>query len=142
MLPAATGGCKSGELAVGYFRTVNGVTDPNNAKAKWTYEAAVTRNATLAHPTFAVAPVATTTGGSPFVFHDGDICNQGILCGFAPGSNGDRSLLDFTSVAPIPSGCPAYTFAGNPSGKNDAADTSNYVAVATADCLSPALATR
>jgi hypothetical protein len=137
MLPAATGGGKSGELAVGYFRTINGVTDPNNAAAKWTYQAEVTRNAAAAHPTFEAAPVATKADGSPFVFHIGDICNQGILCGLVPGSNGDRSLLDFTSVTPLPSGCPAYTFAGNPSGKNDSADTSNYVAVATKDCLSP-----
>lgn len=137
MLPAAVGGGRSGQLAIGYFRTVNHVTDPNDSTAKWTYEAAVSDNATSPKPSFEAEPVATNPDGSAFVYHIGDICNLGTLCGVAPGSNGDRSLLDFTSVTTLPNGCPVYTFAGNPSGNNDSTHTFNYVASQTADCLSP-----
>ena len=136
MLPAAVGGPRAGDLSIGYFRTINGVTNPNNTAARWTYEVATSHNATAARPGFASGPVSGTDR-SPFVYHIGDICNAGILCGIAPGSPGDRSLLDFTSATLGPDLCPLFTFAGNPSGTNDGAHTDNYVARQRSDCFKP-----
>ena len=67
-----------------------------------------------------------------FVYHKGQICNAGILCGL-PGQPSDRSLLDFTSAVIDGQGCPIYTFAGNPSGDNTTSD--NYVTRQTSDCF-------
>jgi hypothetical protein len=64
-----------------------------------------------------------------FIYHHGQICNAGILCG-APGQPSDRSLLDFTSAALGSRNCPVFTFAGNPTGsprKNSSKKTFNYV---------------
>jgi hypothetical protein len=126
MLPAAVGGPQAGQLAVGYFRTTNGVTDPNNTSGRWTYATAESSNASSASPTF------TYTDVNPGPYHTGEICNLGILCGTVPGGPSDRSLLDFTSVALDPSGCPLFTFAGNSPGST----TSNYVTRQTSDCFS------
>ena len=134
MLPAAAGGLRAGQLAIGYFRTVNGVTDPNSLSGKWTYTAAETTNATAARPSFSYTDV---NPGS--VYHNGQICNAGVLCGATPNGPSDRSLLDFTSVALDTKGCPLYTFAGNPKGTpstNDATNTFNYVTRQVSGCFS------
>jgi uncharacterized membrane protein YgcG len=127
MLPAAVAGPQAGQLAVGYFRTTNGVADPNNTKGQWTYSTAESSDANSASPTF------TYTDVNPgHIYHTGEICNLGILCGTVPGGPSDRSLLDFTAVALDPSGCPLFTFAGNSPGST----TSNYVTRQTSDCFS------
>ncbi len=68
-----------------------------------------------------------------FVYHSGDICNLGILCGAAPGQPSDRSLLDFTSVALDSHGCELFTFAGNPQG--DSKGTFNFVTRQLTGCF-------
>ena len=128
MLPAAVGGPRGGELAVGYFHTTNGVTDPNSTSGRWTYQAAESTNATAAGPSFSYSDVRPG-----FIYHAGQICNAGILCG-APGEPSDRSLLDFTSGAIDSHGCPLFTFAGNPNGVSNG--TSNYVTRQTSGCFS------
>ena len=57
MLPAAVGGPAGGQLAIGYFHTTNGVTDPNSTDGQWTYTAAISTDATSGTPTFATADV-------------------------------------------------------------------------------------
>jgi len=128
MLPAAFGGPKSGQLAIGFFRTTNGVTDPDNTTAQWTYTAGQSTNAAAATPQFSFTDVRPG-----FIYHSGDICNAGILCGTVPGRPSDRSLLDFTSVTVDGAGCPLYTFAGNPDG--DSAGTFNFVSRRTSGCF-------
>ena len=117
-----------GQLAIGYFRTVNGVTNPNDNAGKWTYATAESTNATAANASFIYRDVKPG-----FVYHDGQICNAGVLCG-APGEPSDRSLLDFTSAALDTHGCPLFTFAGNPGG--DSNGTSNYVTRQLTGCFS------
>jgi hypothetical protein len=137
MLPAAAGGPKAGQLAIGYFRTVNGVTDANGTSGKWTYATAETTTATAAKPAFAYRDVNPGT-----VYHNGQICNAGILCG-APGEPSDRSLLDFTSVALDSHNCPLFTFAGNPTGTpttNGSTNTFNYVTRQVSRCFNTAAA--
>jgi hypothetical protein len=120
VLPAAVAGPKPGSLALGFFRTVNGVTDPNSADGQWTYSAAVTTNALASK----VQWTAVDLPGKQ-IMHSGDICTSGILCGTGiPGTGNDRSLLDFTSAALDSHGNPVFTFAGNPAG---AGGTWNYV---------------
>jgi hypothetical protein len=73
-----------------------------------------------------------------FVYHRGQICNAGVLCGATPNGPSDRSLLDFTSVALDAQGCPLFTFAGNPAGSptnNTSTNTYNYVTRQTAGCF-------
>lgn len=133
MLPAATGGPIAGQLSIGYFRTVNGVTDPNSTTGKWTYSTAQSTDANASTPDFSYRDVAPGV-----VYHNGEVCNQGILCGTTPNGPSDRSLLDFTSVATDPHGCSVFTFAGNPTGspgKNTSANTFNYVSRQTSDCF-------
>ena len=127
MLPAAVGGPQAGQLSIGYFRTTNGVIDPADTKGQWTYTSAQSTNADSATPTFSYSDV-----NPGFVYHKGQICNAGTLCGL-PGQPSDRSLLDFTSAVVDPSGCPLYTFAGNPSGDNSSSD--NYVTRQTSGCF-------
>jgi len=132
MLPAAVGGPKGGQLAIGYFRTINGVTDPNSLSGKWTYATAETTDASAASPTFTYRDVRPG-----FVYHNGQICNAGVLCG-APGEPSDRSLLDFTSAALDSHGCPLFTFAGNPTGTpttNTSTNTYNYVTRQLVGCF-------
>jgi hypothetical protein len=134
-LPAAAGGPSAGQLAVGYFQTTNGVTDPNSTTGKWTYTTAETAAATGAAPAFSYADA-----NPGFDYHNGEICNQGILCGTVPGQPADRSLLDFTSAAIDPAGCPLFTFAGNPTGSpgtNTGANTFNYVTRQLTGCFTP-----
>jgi hypothetical protein len=132
MLPAAVGGPRAGQLAIGFFRTVNGVTNPNDTTGQWTYTTAETTTATASTATFVYRDV-----NPGFVYHHGQICNAGVLCG-APGEPSDRSLLDFTSAALDSHGCPLFTFAGNPAG--DSNGTSNYVTRQLAGCLRTAAA--
>ena len=134
MLPAAAGGPQAGQLSIGYFRTVNGVTDPNNTTGKWTYSTAQSADANSDTPSFDYSDVDPGV-----IYHNGDVCNAGILCGSVPGGPSDRSLLDFTSAAIDSQGCPLYTFAGNPTGSpgnNDGTNTFNYVTRQTSSCFS------
>lgn len=132
MLPAAVGGPYAGQLAVGYFQTTNGVTDPNDVNGKWTYTTAESSNANSASPTFSYADV-----NPGFDYHNGAICNGGVLC--SGSGSGDRSLLDFTSATIDASGCPLFTFAGNPTGtpttNTDPGITSNYATRQTSNCF-------
>jgi hypothetical protein len=140
MLPAAVGGPRAGELAIGYFRTINGKTNPNDTSAKWTYSTAESRDATAARPRFRYADVRPG-----YDYHNGDICNLGILCGTVPGGPSDRSLLDFTSATLDRRGCPLFTFAGNPHGSpgnNGSSNTYDYVARQVSACFAPARRTR
>jgi hypothetical protein len=124
MLPAAIGGPKAGQLAIGYFETENRISNPDSLKGEWTYGSAETRTAMHSHPKWVYRDVA-----DGFIYHHGQICNEGILCGL-PGQPSDRSLLDFTSVALDRHGCPVFTFAGNPTGTpttNGPNNTNNYV---------------
>jgi hypothetical protein len=133
MLPAAVGGPSSGQISIGYFRTVNGVTDPNATTAKWTYSTAQSLNADAGKPAFSYSDVHPGV-----VDHNGDICNQGILCGSQPGGPSDRSLLDFTAAAVDSHGCPLFAFAGNPTGSpgnNTSSNTFNYVTRQTSGCF-------
>ncbi len=133
MLPAAVGGPQAGQLAIGYFRTTNGVTDPNSLSGKWTYTAAETTDATAASPSFSYQDV-----NPGFVYHNGQICNAGVLCGATPNGPSDRSLLDFTSAALDSHGCVLFTFAGNPTGTpstNGPTNTYNYVTRQTSGCF-------
>ncbi|HEY3728686.1 MAG TPA: hypothetical protein VGL51_16030 [Solirubrobacteraceae bacterium] len=133
MLPAAAGGPRAGQLTIGYFRTVNGVTDPNSTAGKWTYSTAQSTQANSSAPAFSYSEV-----NPGFVYHKGDVCNEGILCGSTPNGPSDRSLLDFTSVATDTHGCPIFTFAGNPTGSpgnNTSSNTFNYVSRQTSNCF-------
>jgi hypothetical protein len=131
MLPAAIGGPRAGQLAIGFFRTINGKTDPNDTSAVWTYSTAESTNANGNAPRFSYGDV-----NPGFAYHTGDICNAGILCGTVPGGPSDRSLLDFTSVTLDPNGCPLYTFAGNTPASEAANQTWNFVTRQTSDCFS------
>ncbi len=134
MLPAAVGGPKSGQLVIGYFRTTNGVTDPNSLKGQWTYTTAESSNAMAnGAPRFRYADVRPG-----YTYHHGQVCNAGILCGL-PGEPSDRSLLDFTSVTLDPHACPLFTFGGNPGGtpstNSNPNVTHNYVTRQLTGCL-------
>jgi len=130
MMPAAVGGPLAGQVSIGYFRTVNGKTDPNDADGKWTYTIAESSNATDA--TKAGFEFADVSGGK--VYHSGDICNSGILCGTGlPGTGSDRSLADFTQATMDADGCPIFTFAGNPAG--DSNGTNNFVTKQRTACF-------
>jgi hypothetical protein len=131
MLPAAIGGPQAGQLAIGYFRTINGKSDPNDTSGVWTYSTAESSNAGGASPTFRYSDV-----NPGFAYHTGEICNLGILCGTIPGGPSDRSLLDFTSVTLGPSGCPLYVFAGNTPQSEAAGQTWNFVTRQTSECFS------
>lgn len=133
MLPAAGGGPQAGQLSIGYFKTVNGITDPNNTTGKWTYSIAQSTNADASSPSFAFSDV-----NPGFVHHNGDICNAGILCGSTPNGPSDRSLLDFTSAAIDAQGCPLYTFAGQSdrlARQEHRGDQSNHVTRQTSGCF-------
>jgi hypothetical protein len=125
MLPAGIGGPSAGQLAIGYFRTTNGSTDPNDVDGEWTYTVAQSTNAASGSPTF-----TTTDVQAGHLFHKGDICNQGILC-----VEGDRSLLDFSSATVDGHGCVIYAWAGHtdPGGETD--QVLNYVSRQTTECF-------
>ena len=143
MMPAAAGGPNAGQLAIGYYQTVNGKTDPNDAGGRWTYTTAETSNATAAQPGLSYADV-----NPGFVYHKGQICNEGILCGL-PNQPSDRSLADFTSATIDAAGCPLFTFAGNPDGdgaidatpQSNDVTTFNYATRQLSGCFQSAAAT-
>jgi hypothetical protein len=92
-----------------------------------------------AKPTFAYRDV-----NPGYAYHNGQVCNAGILCG-APGEPSDRSLLDFTSAAVGLHSCPLFTFAGNPTGTpttNDSTNTFNYVTRQMTGCFNAPAAQR
>jgi hypothetical protein len=146
MMPAATTGISPGQLAVGYFETVNGITDPNNTSAQWAYSVIETNDALAASPIFSGAQMTGGSGPNGNIYHTGAICNLGIICNPLSAS-GDRSLADFTSatdeVVPLANGppslnpslegCPIFSWAGNPNGDNNG--TFNYVAMQSAGCF-------
>jgi hypothetical protein len=135
MLPAAVGGPQAGQLAIGYFRTTNARTNPNDAAATWTYTVAESTDAASA--TTAAFTFADVQPGK--IFHSGDICNSGLLCGTpAPGAGKDRSLADFTQATVDSDGCPIFAFAGNPDG--DKAGTNNFVTKQATGCFAVATA--
>jgi len=76
MLPAIVGGQHPGEVAIGYFRTVNGVTDPNDVNGEWTYSIAESTDGNTATPHYTYADADPGV-----IYHYGDICNSGLLCG-------------------------------------------------------------
>ena len=132
MMPAAATGPIPGQLAIGYFETVNGITDPTNTSAQWGYTVIETDDAGSASPTFTSTQMTGGSGTGGNIYHIGAICNLGIICLPTSGS-GDRSLADFTSAAMDADGCPFFSWAGNPGG--DSAGTSNYVTKQTAGCF-------
>jgi len=135
MLPAAVGGPQAGQLAIGYFRTTNGKTDPNDSKGTWTYTITESTDAGDAR----TADFTSTDMQGGRIFHSGDICNSGLLCGTGlPGTGSDRSLVDFTQATVDSDGCPIFTFAGNPDG--DDKGTNNFVTKQTAGCFATAAA--
>ncbi len=139
MLPAAIGGPRGGQLMIGYFRTTNGVTDPNSLSGKWTYSSAQSTDATAASPAFTYRDV-----NPGYVYHNGQICNAGVLCG-APNQPSDRSLLDFTSAALDSHNCVLFTFAGNPTGTpttNTSTNTYNYVTRQLTGCFATTAASK
>jgi hypothetical protein len=143
MLPAAVGGPAAGQLAIAYFRTTNGKTDPNDTAGLWTYTAAESTNAL--DPASANFTFQDVNPG--FIYHKGDVCTSGILCGTgAPGTGSDRSLLDFTAGTIDSDGCPIFTWAGNPAGspgQNPGSITFNYVSKQTTGCFAlPATASQ
>ena len=131
MMPAAIGGPFAGELALGYFRTVNGKTDPNDPTGRWAYTVAESVNAKTAAGAYQFADLKAPN----FVYHIGDICTSGLLCGTGlPSTGNDRSLADFTAATVDGDGCPIFTWAGNPDG--NAAGTFNYAAKQASACFS------
>jgi hypothetical protein len=133
MLPAAVAGPLAGQLAIGYFRTTNGITNPNSLSGQWTYTTAESTNAAVATPSFTYSDV-----NPAFIYHHGQICNAGVLCGATPNGPSDRSLLDFTSAALDSHNCPLFTFAGNPTGSptnNTSTNTYNYVTRQVSGCF-------
>jgi hypothetical protein len=140
VLPAAAAGPLPGELAIGYYRTTNGKTDPNDPTDRWTYTTALTSNLLDANPTFQFTDMLATPGALDNTYHYGDICTSGTLCGTTvPGTGTDRSLLDFTSAVVDTDGCVLFTFAGNPKSSaagNAALLTLNYVTKQTSGCFS------
>ena len=151
MMPSAIGGPAGGQLAVGVYHTINGVTDPNDPNGKWTYEALETSDAfgQLNAPAGATTaslgdlvdvPVNAGSTGRGFVYHAHDICNSGTLCGLGlPGTGNDRTLADFTMAALGADGCPIFAFAANP-GDPSYANTFNYVTRQTSGCFATAAA--
>jgi hypothetical protein len=130
MMPAAVGGPLAGQLSIGYFRTTNGNTDPNDPKDTWTYTVAQATDATDA--TKASFSYGDVQPGR--IFHFGDICTSGILCGTGlPGTGQDRTLADFTQATIDSDGCPIYAFAGNPDGNSKG--TFNFVTKQRTGCF-------
>jgi hypothetical protein len=139
VLPAAAAGLSAGQLAIGYFRTTNGNTDPNNSADVWTYTVAESTNALSTKTPFSFTDMPSAAGITGNTYHYGDICTSGILCGTGtPGTGTDRSLLDFTSAAVDSNGCMFFTFGGNPKSASTGAvePTLNYVTKQTSACFS------
>ena len=134
MLPTLTPGPTPGQLAVGFFRTINNVPNPNDTSGQWAFSVLEDQNVFDSTQTWAAADVPGGSGASGTVYHLGDICNSGLLCGTgAPGTGTDRSLGDFTSALTDVDGCPVFSFAGNPGGASG--PTNTYVAKQATACF-------
>lgn len=130
VLPALAGGLGSGQAVIGWYGTSTSG-DPNNTKDQWRY---------YVDTTFDYGKHLQRTTITPRVFHYGDICTQGILCGSTPGGPSNRNLLDFSSVGVNPStGCTVAVLPGDPydtPGKEAATPSAAYVARQTSGrCL-------
>jgi hypothetical protein len=129
VLPALAGGLRGGQVTLGWYGTSTSG-DPNNSFDTWRYYAATSTNY---GKTFSQAMV------TPTVFHFGDVCTIGILCG-TPGEADNRNLLDFSSIGVDPStGCVLTVFPGDPydtPGHENTTAAAAYVARQTAGaCL-------
>ena len=132
MLPAIVGGRKGGQLALGYFRTTNLVTNPNDPSGLWTYTVAQSPNATLGSK----ATWAFSDMGNGHIYHAADICNSGIFCGLpVPGAGVNRNLADFTSATLDSKGAPIFVFEG------DNPQQLTYVTKQTCPCFAQTLGT-
>lgn len=117
-MPAITAGKRAGQVAVGWFGSSSSRTE-NDVKDQWRYYVAASTNG---GKTFAQSTV------TPRVIHYGDICTEGILCGFDPTSSGsgDRNLADFSSLAVDPAtGALLAVFPGDPENRPDIANGPN-----------------
>jgi hypothetical protein len=100
IMSAVGAGNKPGQVVAAWYGSQNAKT-PNDKKAVWRYYVARSDDygATWEQSTITAQP-----------FHYGDICTVGILC-----TDGNRNLLDFTSVAVDPkTGCATSIFPGDP----------------------------
>ena len=131
MLPSITTGLAPGQVALGYYRTTNGVTNANDPKGVWTYTAAETADAIDTAPVFSYTDI--TPGAT---WHTGDICNSGILCGTGlPGTGSDRSLADFSSATLDSDGCPLFTWASSNAPSPGTTNSTDFVAKQTTGCF-------
>ena len=111
VMSAVAAGKRPGQVVVGWYGSQNAKT-PNDTKAEWRYYVA------RSDDYGATWQQATIT---PNVFHYGDICTVGILC-----TNGNRNLLDFSSVGVDPqTGCATTIFPGDPFDTFDVQDAGN-----------------
>jgi hypothetical protein len=112
MLPGVAAG-KDGQLAIGYFRTVNGITNPNDPNGRWTYTIAESSDASKGADSHWIFEDMN----NGYIYHPGDICNSGIFCGLPiPGAGTNRNLADFTSGVIGADGCPSFVFQGDSDG--------------------------
>jgi hypothetical protein len=100
VMSAVAAGKKPGQVVVGWYGSQNAA-NPNDTKGEWRYYVARSDDygGTWQQATITANP-----------FHYGDICTVGILC-----TNGNRNLLDFSSVGVDPrTGCATTIFPGDP----------------------------
>src|SRR5436190_4648298 len=100
VMSAVGAGKNPGQVVLGWYGSQN-ATNPNDTKGEWRYYVARSDDygATWQQATITANP-----------FHYGDICTVGILC-----TNGNRNLLDFSSVGVDPqTGCATTIFPGDP----------------------------
>jgi hypothetical protein len=100
VMSAVAAGKKPGQVVLGWYGSQNAA-NPNDTKGEWRYYVARSDDygATWQQATITANP-----------FHYGDICTVGILC-----TNGNRNLLDFSSVGVDPkTGCATTIFPGDP----------------------------
>jgi hypothetical protein len=100
IMPAVAAGRKPGQVVAAWYGSQN-AKNPNDTKAEWRYYVARSED---------YGATWNQTTITPQPFHYGDICTVGILC-----TDGNRNLLDFTSVAVDPkTGCATTIFPGDP----------------------------
>ena len=110
-LAAMHGGPNSGQLAIGFYHSVN-TTDPNDVTGRWIYQALESSNATGTAPRFSITTLGATENSQGLV-HQGQICTEGINCTTGQvtgGGQGNRNLADFSSVAIDKNGCAIFTY--------------------------------
>ena len=128
-LPALHGGSQAGELAIGWYQSIN-TTDPNDVSGQWRYVGLESSNADSVAPTFVATALGSPSTPGVGIVHVGQICSQGILCttgqledSVSPltstgSGQGNRNLADFSSVTIDSNGCAIYVYA------DDGTDTS------------------